>query len=205
MLQSAELGSQSVRNSRHYTLNAAAQWTLRLALVSFISTLASVWAQSAAGEARIEFSIPEQPLVAAISRYAEATGSEAVYDASLVVGRNSKPVQGLLTPTEALERLLAGTGLSARFVAEGMFVVVPAQAANGQSIRPGPSPSAANRRYYALMQESLLDALCRSSGARPGRYRIIAVFSITPTGPLRRRGESAVRVTQKSIARSMQR
>ncbi|MDI4236519.1 STN domain-containing protein [Bradyrhizobium sp. Arg237L] len=162
----------------------AALWTLNLAIVGMMSAPGLGWAQPAHEDARIAFSIPAQPLISAISRYGEATGNEVVYDANLAIGRRSSDVQGLLTPAEALERLLAGTGLSARFVAESMFVVLPAQAAADQSVPPGPSPSAANSRYYALMQDNLLDALCRSNGARPGRYRIIVVFSIGSSGAI---------------------
>lgn len=135
-------------------------------------------AQLASSETPIHFSIPAQPLVSAISRYGDATGSEALYDASLAVGRYSSDVQGLLLPFEALERLLAGTGLSARFVAKDTFVVLPAPPATSQA----PTPSPAHRRYYALIQESLLDALCRLNEGRPGRYRIVAVFWIAPNG-----------------------
>jgi hypothetical protein len=136
-------------------------------------------AQSAT--APLEFNIPSQPLQTALSRYGDATGREALYDTSLAGGRVSGEVQGKFRPNEALDRLLSGTGLSARFVAENSFVVLPAQPSNRQA---APLPS--HRRYYGLIQANLLAALCQSSATRPGRYRIVAMFWIGPTGTIER-------------------
>lgn len=180
MLQRAEPRSRPDRNTRSHWRGCATLWTLGLALTGLIATARPGNGQSAANETPIEFSIPAQPLISAISRYGDATGSEALYDASLAIGRVSGDVQGVLTPSEALQRLLARTGLSARFVAEGTFVVLPAPPATDQATAQTSSP--AHRRYYALVQESLLNVLCQLSGARPGRYRMIAVFWIAPSG-----------------------
>ncbi|UZE50495.1 STN domain-containing protein [Rhodopseudomonas sp. P2A-2r] len=135
-----------------------------------------------AGDARVAFSIPAQPLISAISRYGDATGSEALYDASLATGRFSNNVHGMMTPAEGLERLLIGTGLSARFVSERRFVVTISPAG------PGPENErilpAAHRRYYGLVQQGLLDTLCRVDGARPGHYRIIVALGISQAGEI---------------------
>lgn len=174
------------RGALRHGLGYVALCGLSLAIAGMMSVPEVGWGQVARERARIEFSIPAQPLASAISRYGELTGNEVVYDANLAVGRHSSDVQGLLTPAEGLDRLLTGTGLSAHFVAEGMLVVLPTQPGAEQSISPGPSPSAANSHYYALMQESLLDALCWSGGARPGSYRILVVFSVRSNGAIER-------------------
>ncbi|MCK9917088.1 secretin and TonB N-terminal domain-containing protein [Microbacteriaceae bacterium K1510] len=179
MFQSVE---PCFRGALGHSFGYAALWGLNLAIAGMMSIAGAGWAQPAGKKASIEFSIPAQPLASAISRYGEATGNEVVYDANLAAGRRSNNVQGLLTPAEGLDRLLTGTGLSAQFVAEGMFVVLLSRPAADQSIAPGRLPSSANSHYYALIQESLLDALCRSNSARPGRYRIIVVFSVRPNG-----------------------
>jgi hypothetical protein len=137
-------------------------------------------AQTTPTNAPIEFSIPAQPLTSAISRYGDATGSEALYDASLATGRTSNNVQGLLTPSEALERLLIGSGLSARFVTGRRFVIVPATPAPDQAQALTP----VHLRYYALIQQEMLDVLCRLNAARPGRYRIIVAFNIAASGTI---------------------
>jgi hypothetical protein len=126
-------------------------------------------------ETAINFSIAAQPLAAALVRYGDVTGNEALYEGGLVEGRVSNVVEGALMPSEALRRLLAGTGLAARFVAEGTFVL---------ELAPERQPvlNPAQRRYYALVQDGVLDALCRFGEARPGRYRLIAVFWIASDG-----------------------
>jgi hypothetical protein len=137
-------------------------------------------AERVAGESKVDFLIPAQPLVSAISRYGDVTGSEGLYDASLASGRYSNDVQGVMTPSEGLERLLVGTGLSARVIARGKFVV--------KSLPPPSGPmqqsvlSSAHRRYYGVLQQGVLDALCGSDEARPGHYRIIVTLRIAPNG-----------------------
>ncbi|MGO4714353.1 TonB family protein [Bradyrhizobium sp. 2TAF24] len=126
----------------------------------------------------LEFNIPSQPLEAALGRYGDATGREALYDTSIAIGRMSGEVRGVLTPNEALARLLSGTGLSPRFVADNSFVLLPTPGIAATDARSSP-PS--HRRYYGIIQQDLLSALCRS-GARPGHYRVAAVFWIDPAG-----------------------
>lgn len=136
-----------------------------------------------AQEQRIDFDIPAQPLDAALSYYGDATGREALYDTSLADGRTSGSVQGLLTPNEALRKLLTGTGLFARFVAERSFVLLPAPPASLQARQP---QTPAHRHYYGLIQGSLLEALCRSRHAHPGSYRIAVALWIDPSGRIDR-------------------
>lgn len=153
-----------------------------LALLGFTSLTAVVdpaYAQISAANSQQEFNIPSQPLDAALSRYGDITGREALYDTSLAAGRVSGGVRGALAPDEALKRLLLGTGLSAQFVAENAFVLVaqPKEQATNTTIH-------SDRRYYGVIQENVLEALCRSRGARPGRYRFIAKFWIGPDGAI---------------------
>lgn len=161
---------------------------LRVVGLALMGVALPASAQSEPAETPVEFSIAAQSLVSALRQFGDTTGHEAIYDASLARGRTAGTVQGVLTPTEALKRLLAGTGLSARFVADGAFVLSAAPqaaAAPAAQIRPP-----AHRRYYALIQESLLDALCRQSTARPSHYRIVAVFRIASNGAI----EHAMRI-----------
>lgn len=143
------------------------------------------------------FSIPAQPLASALRSYGDATGREAIYDATLAHGRMAGEVDGVLTPTEGLRRLLAGTGLAAHFVAEGAFILSMAPPAAGV-----PAVEAAHRRYYALIQAGLLDMLCRQGDARPGHYRIIAEFRIAPSGAIedmRRIGSTGLADTDRKF------
>lgn len=138
------------------------------------------WAQEQQEQAAQVFSIPAQPLASALERYGDATGREAFYDAELARGRTSGPVDGTLSPREALERLLAGTGLVARHMPDSSFVLLPGPAGERKATSP------AHRRYYALIQSGLRDAFCDSEIARPGRFRLVALFWIGPAGAVLR-------------------
>jgi hypothetical protein len=152
-------------------------WTsaILIAVSAFFASGLNLSAQSS--DASFQFNIPSQPLETALGRYGDVTGREALYDTSVAGGRVSGDLRGKYTPNEALQKLLSGTGLSARFVADDSFVVLSAPLTN----RLPASPSV-QRRYYGVIQQNLLAALCRSSIARPGRYRIVAMFWIDATG-----------------------
>ena len=70
-------------------------------------------AQQAPSEAEQDFAIPAGPLAQALQAYSAATGIQLVYSSDLVAGANSPGVTGHMARTEALGRLLAGTGLTA--------------------------------------------------------------------------------------------
>lgn len=124
-------------------------------------------ANAAIPEGPMAFDIPAQPLASALYRYGDATGREVLYNAVLTKGRRSAAVKGFFTPEAALRNLLEGTGLTARFMADRSFILVP-------DIQT--EPPATHRRYYAHIQSRLRDAFCRNSDARPGRNRVVALL-----------------------------
>ncbi|WP_052365531.1 TonB-dependent siderophore receptor [Halotalea alkalilenta] len=65
-----------------------------------------------ASEARLSFSIPAQPLSDALAAFGRQAGLQVSADAGLVAGVSAAPVDGVMTPGEALDRLLSGTGLA---------------------------------------------------------------------------------------------
>jgi hypothetical protein len=123
------------------------------------------------------FDIPAQPLAAALDRYGDTTGREVLYNPTLTDGRTSETVKGTFVPEAALQLMLAGTGLNARFLKDNSFVLVPAPEAAGPS-----GGSAVARQYYGVVQARLRDALCRATGGRPGSYRLTALVWIEPSG-----------------------
>jgi hypothetical protein len=157
--------------------NVAPVFACVIAIVSSATPI-STWAQALHPEVQVTFDIPSQSLADALRRYGDLTGREALYDASLADGRVSGALDGQSTPDDALRRLLTGTGLYARFVTETAFVLLPlpADAAPTQTQFTPP-------RYYGLIQDTLLDALCKA-GARPGSYRMLLVFQIGATGQI---------------------
>tara|TARA_A100001391_G_scaffold184201_1_gene151864 strand:- start:4894 stop:7200 length:2307 start_codon:yes stop_codon:yes gene_type:complete len=75
--------------------------------------------------------IPTQPLDAALAELAEATGVQLLYDADITRGKQSPALRGDYPATEALQRLLAGSGLRYRRNEDGSLTLeaAPAKAA----------------------------------------------------------------------------
>ncbi len=72
-------------------------------------------AAAAPAPAAIDYDIPPQSLAAAVEAYAVASGVQVLYDRPAGAEPQSGGVRGSFTPQAALDRLLAGTGLFARF------------------------------------------------------------------------------------------
>jgi outer membrane receptor protein involved in Fe transport len=96
----------------------------------------------ASGEARAQqaqtsqlmFALPAMPLGEALRAVARQGGRSVVVDDRLVAGRMAPPLSGQLTPEQAIDRLLAGTGLASRNV-EGTLVISgpPSATASGSA------------------------------------------------------------------------
>ena len=78
-------------------------------------------------------SIPAGPLTQALNRLAAQAGLQILFDASLTQGKTTQGVSGTLTPAQALNALLAGTGLRAQFAGRNQVTLTlnppPASAA----------------------------------------------------------------------------
>ena len=79
--------------------------------------------------------IPAGPLEAALTAFAKAAGVLLIYPPALVQGQQSPGLSGSHTPAEALDKLLAGTGLQA-VIAENGTYTLRRQAAPTTSDRP---------------------------------------------------------------------
>lgn len=89
------------------------------------------WAQQpVAIAARKPFDVPAGTLEEALTAFAQQAGVTLSFDPALVRGKRSAALTGSFTPTQALERLLAGSGLAASF-SGGTVVLkpIPPQAA----------------------------------------------------------------------------
>lgn len=75
-----------------------------------------------ASAAQVRISIAAQPLAEALNDWARQTRLQLIVEQPLVNGKSAPAVAGDLTPREALDRLLAGSGLVA--VSEGSAVVI---------------------------------------------------------------------------------
>jgi len=92
--------------------------------------------------ATVDYAIPAGSLGSAISRFGDHSNLQLLYPADLVRGRATPGVSGRMTPSEALSRLLAGTGLDYSFTdprtvtitSRGAAVSGNAPAANGSLV-----------------------------------------------------------------------
>ncbi|NEU99016.1 TonB family protein [Bradyrhizobium uaiense] len=150
-------------------------------------------AQTTQPVGRAWFDIPSQPLASALDAYSKATGVVIAYNGNLAVGRVSNAVQGQFNPQQAILILLKGSGLVADYTASDAIVVIPAP--NETFVTRSPSAialaalsqqSAIERRYSALLQERVTNALCAQRATRPGTYRAAISFWIGSSGSVTR-------------------
>src|SRR3546814_9351193 len=89
-----------------------------------------------AGAPARSFDIAAQPLSQALMRFAEATGLQLFFDASLTRPLQSPGVRGTFTPESALIRLLDGTGLTYRFTNPTTVTLLAANSSSGPAMLP---------------------------------------------------------------------
>lgn len=85
---------------------------------------ASLQAAQLSAEART-FDIPAQPLPAALLRFSEAAGVELLFDAALAEGKQAPALIGSYAPEDALNLLLAGSGLTYSVTPSGTVTLAP--------------------------------------------------------------------------------
>jgi len=84
----------------------------------------------ALSQATAGYSIAAGPLADALTSFGQQSGLQIAFPANLVAGRTSSGASGNLTPAQALDRLLAGTGLGYGFSGAGSVTILdPAEAA----------------------------------------------------------------------------
>lgn len=94
----------------HHTPLCAVRRTL-------IASLVAACLGSAQAAEPHSIDIAAQPLATAIAKLAEQSGIKLLYAAKLLAGKTAPRIEGKLTPQQALEKLLAGSGLRYQFIA----------------------------------------------------------------------------------------
>ncbi len=87
----------------------------------------------------VRFDIPAQPLASAISAFMRASDWDVGFTSSAVAGKRSTAVSGSMQPTQALDALLAGTGIRASISGPSTAALVvqttsEAPATNGETV-----------------------------------------------------------------------
>lgn len=97
---------------QHPTPNIAFRTVRR----TLIASLVAACLGTAQAAEPVNIDIAPQPLAAALARFAEQSGIKALSVAELLAGKNAPRIEGALTPQQALDKLLAGSGLRYQFV-----------------------------------------------------------------------------------------
>ncbi|MCD9033164.1 TonB-dependent receptor [Luteimonas sp. Y-2-2-4F] len=96
-------------------------------------------AQAEQARATYGFDLPAQPLADSLRAIARQTGANVLFESKDVEGVAAPALRTTATASEAIERVLAGTGLSARRTAPGTVVIrrsAPSRAENVHSSAP---------------------------------------------------------------------
>ncbi|MHC9085525.1 TonB-dependent receptor domain-containing protein [Luteimonas sp. RIT-PG2_3] len=102
-----------------------------LSAVSSVSVSAFVLAAvpvAIAQELAQSYSIPAQPLAAALETFGQKSHRSVMFDRATIAGVRSNAVTGRMSAEDALERMLRGTGFVMRAVNTHTFVIEPAPA-----------------------------------------------------------------------------
>jgi iron complex outermembrane receptor protein len=104
--------------------------------------------------ATAKFNIPQQQLGAALSEYARQSGKQLLYAPELAAGKTAHAVQGDKTPTQALQELLAGTGLDYATNASGAILISDRTNSNvvGAEAKPAAAETQGNAQEVAEAQ-----------------------------------------------------
>lgn len=96
----------------------------RLCLASVIgcAVAATAWAQ--VPDNAHDYALPAASLTQSINAIGQSNDVQVIYDAALLQGKMAGPISGHLTLSQALDKALAGSGLTYEFVTSGHTVVI---------------------------------------------------------------------------------
>jgi catecholate siderophore receptor len=99
------------------------------------------------------FDIPEGPLGEAIDAFQRATGLIVTVSEPAIRTIVSPGVRGLMTPAQALDRLLAGTGVAARAVSPSVFALQLRAMSESVDVT-APTPSLASPKFTEPLRDT---------------------------------------------------
>ena len=98
---------------------------------------------------QVALDLPAAPLEQALKTLARQSGTQIVFASAITDGKQAPRLHGNFTVGEALDRLLAGSGLAARRQADHVFTIGPAEAPRSEAELPVVTVSAAAQRETA--------------------------------------------------------
>lgn len=147
-----------------------------------------IMTQQTIANSLLRFDMPNQSLDTALVTFGSLTGYSVLVASNLAVGRQAAAVYGDFEPREALQRLLIGTGLTARYSGSNAFTLVPSSLSEEiESIDEQEKHQIAirNTSYPVVLQASITRALCRVQQDAFGRYRVVFQLWINDAGAVR--------------------
>jgi len=135
---------------------------------------------------RTEFDIPPQSLMTALRAYSVQTGVSVLFDDGMVRDLSSPGVTGNYSPHDALQQLLQGTGLAARYASPMAFTLMPDRSPISARSAPDPVDVAESTRFAGRVQAGLERTLCGSALTRPGNYRLAMQLWLDASGRVTR-------------------
>lgn len=93
----------------------------RLAIGSAVSAI--MMASPALAQATT-FNVPSQDVASAVRQFARQAKIQIVVSGHVAEGRRTQAITGAMTVDQALERMLANTGLAVRMTGPGTYVIV---------------------------------------------------------------------------------
>lgn len=142
----------------------------------------------------MHFDLPAQALESALQAFGAVSGYSVLVAAQLTTGRSAAEVRGEFLPQQALQLLLAGTGLRERYIGAEAHAftleALPQEAAVAARTDAAAPPVSADqswrRNAYALiLQTSITRALCRAQPDSFGRYRMAVQLWLERSGAVR--------------------
>ena len=131
---------------------------------------------ASSSELAVDFDIAEQPLQTALIEFARQSGQSLLYSPDLVEGHTANAVQGRMTPTLALSRLVSGADLDMQRSASGAILLRQAAAVEARDTPSSQPTNPAPTRPEGAASESLIEA---SAEAEPD---VLQMDTITVTG-----------------------
>jgi iron complex outermembrane recepter protein len=143
---------------------AAGDWQKRLQELEQQGAVMAQVAQVAS------YDIPAQPLSSALTTFGQQSGLQVSVDNAILVGLQSQPVSGALTPEEALSRLLGGTGITWRMSEPNIVTLERAAMIDPGAMTLQPLTVTAERTERSLMDTATSVAVFDSNTIeqRPG-------------------------------------
>lgn len=176
------------RLPHHFGAHGTAIVVLTVAIIAFMLAGSHPVLAQTRGETH-RFDIPAQPLAGALAEFATVSGVDIAYRQSLATDGRSSPVHGEYPAPVALQMLLRGTGLAARFTGPRAVIIFAPGAVDAVAPRRGASaapslrldmaevrapvmvgkPDRSGHYRYAVAVQSEIRELLRTDGAYEGR------------------------------------